>query len=274
MMRWHLRSLLIVSALLMTVGVSKGQFGMIDADLVYTPLPEACRLLDTRFDTRGALQPNQIRVLSVNQGLLAQGGASSDCGIPAPNTAQVAALVINLTSVGASGPGNIGIGPHRPSGALPPNISYLNFGTVPSALQNSVIIPVCTAMTPEGPCQPGEDFDVIARGSSVHLVGDVVGYFGQPTATPLDCEQMMTTQNVAHNANFGFNSPTCSAGFTAITPQYDMTDETGGKVTHVQASLNSLFIATDQTAFCGGRNESGGPLAVICALRCCRLPGK
>ncbi len=150
-------------------------FGDADTDLVFFPVTP-CRLFDTRLAV-GALSPGVVRTFGVNGApgspgnLSPQGGAASDCGVPV----DPAAVAVTLAAVTPSGAGNIRA---WAAGGAVPTASAINYSTALPALANTTIIPVCMG------CGTGIDIDLRSDASTVHAVGDVVGYFWFPNGLP------------------------------------------------------------------------------------------
>lgn len=142
--------------------------------LGYVPITP-CRLVDTRLiggSPGTPLQPalpQDFRVTASN--LSNQGGNAAGCGVPGTATS----AMLNFVAVTPTGPGNLGVWAY-PSPAPVTATSILNYGAVSGlhALANGIAIPTCDANT--ATCY--YDFTIVARGSSTHLVVDVVGYFG------------------------------------------------------------------------------------------------
>jgi hypothetical protein len=134
-------------------------------DLTYTPLTP-CRIIDTR-NAVGPLQPGVTRteVGYTATTFAGQGGASSNCGIPAG----VAALALNVVAVS---PANLGFIKLWPANAAQPNASTINYDPTTTNIASGTIVPVDGAnnnsFNAESPAQ-------------VQMVVDVVGYFAAPS---------------------------------------------------------------------------------------------
>lgn len=129
-----------------------------------------CRVIDTRSTSAGALRANTSRAFYMidKGGFTAQGGDSSDCGIPESATS----VHVNVTSAGATGNGNIRVYPY---GEAAPLASLVNFRTgVPVA--NAATIALCRNAS-------GTLCDKDVRFLSTvptDLVVDVMGYYEPP----------------------------------------------------------------------------------------------
>jgi hypothetical protein len=143
--------------------------GDVATDLVYTPVVP-CRIVDTRGGAGGKLMSRDTRNwLAANPGgsFVAQGGSSTNCGIPVKPSAVLANFTI----------ANTGAGPEFlaawPFNQPRPNASLMNWLSVGTQLANAAIVPLCTG----GGCTA--DFSVYASGSTDVIV-DVLGYFAAP----------------------------------------------------------------------------------------------
>jgi hypothetical protein len=203
--------------------------------------------------------------------------------VPDPRDGGVGAVVVNLAATEATGPGNIGIAPHDPAGGQPPNVSFLNFGPIAGlgALANMVIIPVCTTG-----CGQGEDMDLLARVSNVHLVGDLVGYFNAAQTTvagaatlagpALECSASFTYQPVAPHTGFRLFSPACAVDETLTASFYEFLDLTGAPLLQAAGIMINRFIPDPEGSkamLCQGMNQSDLMVQVGCGANCCGILG-
>jgi hypothetical protein len=135
------------------------------SDLTYTPLTP-CRIVDTR-NAVGPLQPGVTRTEAgyTATTFAAQGGASSNCGIPAG----VAALALNIVAVD---PANLGFIKLWPANAAQPNASTLNYDPTTMNIATGTIVRVDAANN--------NSFDAESP-AQVQMVVDVVGYFAAPS---------------------------------------------------------------------------------------------
>jgi PKD repeat protein len=123
-----------------------------------------CRLLDTRNGFGGILTSGEVRLLQV----------AGSCGVPT----SAKAVAVNLTTVSATGRGNLQFYPGDQSAGLTVT-SNLNFGT--SNRANNAILRLSS-----GGSVKVNPF--VASSGQVHLVMDVQGYFGdvvESGTTPL-----------------------------------------------------------------------------------------
>lgn len=116
---------------------------------------------------------------------MTQGGNSGGCGIPyGPATS----VIINLVAVAPTGPGNLRAWAVASPQPVAPLAAVMNFSTDMPVLANGVAVPICNPAATS--CLAG-DLRLQADVSSVHIVGDVVGYFRKldlPAAMPMGIE--------------------------------------------------------------------------------------
>jgi hypothetical protein len=102
--------------------------------------------------------------------------------------------------------------------------------------------------------------------AQTHLVGDIVGYFAPPVATPVQCVDTTITQVIQQNAGANFYSPSCPAGYTV----------TGGGCTSNSYATRLVSFKTEAVTnnqFCSYYNEAL-TTEVMAYARCCRIPGR
>jgi hypothetical protein len=164
---------------------SEGRLSIGDssADLIYTPVTP-CRVFDTRSSTAGILVGGTQRNFFINgtTGFPAQGGKSGGCGIPfGPATS----VLINFTAVTPTAGGDLRAWAVTSPQLEAPFAAIMNYSTDMFALANGVAVPICDPATTS--CTAG-DLRLQADWGSVHVVGDVVGYFRKldlPAAMPM-----------------------------------------------------------------------------------------
>jgi hypothetical protein len=158
-------------ACLLSLSAATLTFAQVDPPaLGYVPITP-CRVVDTRVIS-SPLQPAAPRDFRLTASDLSnQGGSATGCGIPGTATS----AMVNLVAVSPTGAGNLGVWAY-PSPPPTNKVAVLNYGSVAGlpALANGIAIPTCDATA--ATCF--YDFTIEARGSSTHLVVDVVGYFG------------------------------------------------------------------------------------------------
>jgi hypothetical protein len=153
-----MRSTLIVGALVLAGGMVEAQ-----TPLVFIPLPEPCRLVDSRdlvSYPAGPLVPGEVRPIDSNDA----------CGLPR----EAKGLLVNLTVTNAKGAGYLSV--LRPGGrtspAPIPTSSVLNF-TEGQTVANSAFT---FLGAPSGHSWDGS-FWLLAGGAGADLIVDVSGYY-------------------------------------------------------------------------------------------------
>jgi microcystin-dependent protein len=151
-------------------GVTFPELGESNRELVYTPV-SPCRIIDTRL-AGGSMGAGTTRPFNVTGGdMTSQGGSSTGCAVPfGPATV----AMINFVVADPGGAGNLRVWAYPDPN--PPGSSILNFGLPGSGLNiaNAVAIPICNPTLTPG-CF--FDFRVLADGSPLHVIADVVGYY-------------------------------------------------------------------------------------------------
>jgi len=180
--------------------LASAQLGSLSTDLVYTPVTP-CRIIDTRNAgaASGILAAGSTRgfVGWSSTNYASQGGATSNCNIPA-NT-DTAAIVVNFTVVSPSTAGFITA---YPSNVVQPLAASLNFIAADVKGNNAILkLNQTTGATTH--------LNIYTT-STTHLVADVVGYYARPVAlgalssdlvyTPVTPCRIMDTRNGAANA--------------------------------------------------------------------------
>jgi hypothetical protein len=195
-------------------------------DLVYTPITP-CRIVDTR-NAIGALAANTARGYDgyTTSTFVAQGGATSNCGIPN----NVAAIAVTATAVQPTASGFINL---YAGNTFAPNASTLSFAAGQFATATGAIVPVdattnnrFTALSPV----------------TVDLVIDAVGYFKRPgDATGLDivvnAQRTMRYQYNASAPNIIGGGATNTLGSSSV---YGVTIAGGGSATLHNCGDNGL----------------------------------
>lgn len=249
-------------------GLGTNALGDTQADLVFTPITP-CRIIDTRA-AGGPIAAATTRDFRVTgSGFAGQGGVAGSCGVP---NGPATAVVLNIVAVAPAGAGDLRL---TPFGTAVPTASIINYALPGSGLNvaNGLVAPICNPATTT--CTG--DFTIMADGSAVQVVADVMGYFAAPVATALDCTNVTLagtgTGNVANNTEFDFSSAAaCAAGYAAVSIacEYAGASPAGLALTQVGAP-GSLFYA------CIWRNQTGGALSgstFNTHTRCCRVPGR
>lgn len=188
--------------------LASAQLGSLSTDLVYTPVTP-CRIIDTRNagTSSGILAAGSTRgfVGWSATNYASQGGAASNCNIPA-NT-NTAAIVVNFTVVSSSTAGYITAYPSND--VVRPLAASLNFYAADVKGNNAILKLNQTGV--------GSQLNIYTT-STTHLVADVVGYYARPVAlgalssdlvyTPVTPCRIMDTRNA------GADSGMLAAGST------------------------------------------------------------
>jgi hypothetical protein len=221
------------------------------ADLVYTPVTP-CRIVDTRSvggAFAGGGETRSYHAFLTSGTFASQGGAASNCGIPA----NPGAAALNITVVGGSNFLTV-----WQYGVSQPTASTLNPRGTGEIGANGAIVPLCQPNCPF-------EFSVFAFGPQ--LVVDIVGYFKAPgppsvkyvdngdgtvtdNTTGLMWEKKLASSNAActsatqasRDARCQQNSYTWTV---ALTPY---TEPTGTLFSDFLEKLNDLKTANDGTA--------------------------
>jgi hypothetical protein len=171
-------------------------------DLVYTPVVP-CRILDTRSfgGTFGNGETRNYHAYLTSGTFATQGGAASNCGIPA-NPAAVALNITVLTTT--AGAGFITAWPFNVARPLAATLNYYAAG---QQVGNGALVPLC---------QPNcaAEFSIYSSGA-VDVITDVVGYFAAPVASALQCTQVASASTpIAVSSDTLVALPSCAAGYT------------------------------------------------------------
>lgn len=224
------------------------------SDLVYTPITP-CRIADSRIGFGGAV-PVAGTYNYLAHGLedygFQGGNDQSDCGMLSRTPA---AVVINVTVVGAAQPGFATI---YPSDAVRPTAASLNF-SAGDTLANMIIVKTAVS--------GASDFSLYSfTGSPTHYVVDLMGYFDEPAVTPLGCTTVTITRTISAGAASA-QTPACPATYTV----------TGGGVTATpstdMAFLGSRPHSSINGWYSGIANRGTNSFTADHFSRCCRVPG-
>jgi hypothetical protein len=174
-----------------------------------------------------------------------------------PIAAVVIVSVINTTSSGALQAWN--------GGTVLSGGAVLNWNAG-DRLTNTTVIPMDRTLAPFPGSGGKRDIAVFNNsGNPMDFVMDVVGYFNENTATPLDCvTATMVDANVATGTRV-FEAPACPAGYTV----------TGGGVdtgSNDNMIMNASSPSTNTSWFTSLTN-TGATRTFTFYSRCCRVPG-
>ena len=222
--------------------------GDIDKDLVYTPITP-CRLVDTRL-AGGVVLAGSTRDFGAYgyPDFVRFGGSSTDCGLAAE---RMTTAVINITAVlpDAGGfatayAGNLGARP------LASSVNY----TAGGVTNNSVMVNI-------NPVGATPDWKLYSSATS-HFVADIVGFYDNPYASPLQCVNTSSTQVTlgVGASNVGV-APACAAGYTRTSTNCRL-GEYGAHIVGIDDSQ------------CFAKNDSASVTTMSVSARCCRVPGR
>lgn len=247
---------------------SQLKLGPADTDLIFMATAGPCRVFDSRFGP-GPLQPalaRQIFAWSDNpsyswasdQGGTGTAGTGNCAGTVFPGTgpASVVAIVtvVNTTSTGALQAWNGGT--TLEAGA----VIVWNPGDRAS---NTTVIPMNRFIAAYPNSGAKRDLGVFNNSpNSIDVVVDVVGYFIQNKATPLDCSVVLDSGFSLDPGSTALRTaPSCASGFTAIA---------GLPAT----AIFGVYTGTITQTTCRINNTTGATVTGLrCDALCCRVPG-
>jgi hypothetical protein len=220
-------------------------------DLVYTPLTP-CRMFDTRV-AGGALAAQVTRTFDADGGnFSAQGGSATGCDVPF-GVARAIAITLTVTAPAAWGWLTAwGLG-------AMPVASVLNY-SANQTVANTTILPIVPGA--------GNDFSLNSSATG-HYLGDVVGYFAAPAATPLDCTEVEGASTAVATGAWTSLYADCPVGRT-VTGGGWYSSETGPN--YMGVLINSLPFGNSWRIRV--YNSSSGPRSVSPFAVCCRIPGR
>ncbi|MDQ3493970.1 MAG: hypothetical protein M3485_00180 [Pseudomonadota bacterium] len=221
--------------------------GSPSVDLVYTGVVP-CRLFDTRV-AGGAIAAEETRDFNsfTTTDFTAQGGAASDCGIPA----SASVVVVNVTAIR---PTTVGFLTVFPFASPKPFAASVNF-IVNAENGNELLVKQTMGQAFQ--------FSVFAKNES-HVAGDVAGYFAAPMATALECVQVAGSPvSILPGATGTALAQVCPSGFTGTSTRCEQNFGIDAVI---------LSITSDSCTFL---NLSLTNTATAVAVRdCCRVPGR
>ncbi len=229
------------------------KLGLPGSDLVYTPMTP-CRIVDTRI-AGGPIAAGGVRgfVAFTATDFTAQGGDTSNCGIPA----NISAITVKITATNPSLNGYLTVYPSNEARPLASSLNYI-VGVDTSNESHFRL------------CRPGcpTQFTVFSFAQS-NIVIDVNGYFMEPVATPLDCTMAQQTGNLDLLSGLQTRSVSCPAGYTATG------GGCGGPLGISVSNSQPLLTAGQPT---GWSCDLVGSLLSVLSYQvnatCCRLPGR
>lgn len=257
-------------------GATTAKLGTVNTDLVFVPVSPPCRIVDTRNTGLGISAGTQRPFYFYSDGTpsswSSQGGDAGGVATACPATTSTSAggtlgnvppyaVMANITAVNTTAAGNFIAWGGSP-GAIP-NTSVLNWDHAGTIIANTTVIPW------GGRSGGSLDFTVRYNGPSgfSDVVVDVMGYFVENAATPLDC----TTATASGPINIGTGSDTtisyatCPTGYT----------RTGGYCNGgASTGTSGIYIVETGAAACVFRNLGGASATGNAISQCCRVPGR
>lgn len=231
------------------------------SDLVYT-MVTPCRIVDTR-NAGGRMTAGETRSFSSSgASFVAQGGAASDCAMPA----DASAVVLNIVAVTPDTDGYMTVYPY---GVTRPNAASLNYHAGRVAANEIIARQVLG--------QP-QDFSVYTY-AGADLVIDVAGYFMAPHATALDCVQVRSNPvSIPRNIvpYIEFSTPNCPAGYSLTGGGCRAVDPQAARGLYFVSFGKSPASFTDSYQ-CHAQhvNDTGtAPSQAVAEGICCRVPGR
>lgn len=240
-----------------------------DGDLVFVATAGPCRVWDSRFGMGplGAYAAQQVYGYSYfagypwssgdSQGGTGTAGSGNCAGTVYPATPPVSVVatvvVVNTTSTGAlrawNGGTTLTVG----------GILGWNAGDV---LSNTTVIPMNRSIAAYPGSGVKRDFGLYNNSpNAIHTIVDVVGYFIENQATPLDCTYVNgTATSIPASSSIFVSTPACPAGYTAVSAQTSLG--------------NGLYTSTLSINGCRLGNLTGVASPGWCDVLCCRVPGR
>jgi hypothetical protein len=232
------------------------QLGNINEDLIYVPVTP-CRVFDTRFSAvPGPIPANGILTvpIGVASTYAPSGGSDTVCGLGGLATNNnFAAAVINLAAW-SQDTNLYGYVTAYPANTTVPTAATLNFGATPGDIRSTLATVKLN----------NNLLSIQVKGTSAHLIGDIVGYYSRPRGTNLACSNPPeTTLSVAPGVLATLAIPAC-----ATTNSYS---SIGGYCYTDGAEM--LSYAGAQGGECKMKNMGVTPANIVAGRRCCGVPG-
>ena len=203
-------------------------------------------MLDTRV-AGGAIAANTTRSFDVTavSDYSFQGGNASNCGVG--DQGSFAAAVINFTVVTPSAAGYITA---FPFGAPQPLAATVNY-TAGDVRGN-----VATVKLDQGASANEVSIYSFAE---THVVGDIIGYFRNPSLPQTECVVTATTDTpVAAGGTANSVAPVCAAGYAQSS-------------TNCESSSWDMAIVYFKSGTCSARNSGASGATLRSSRTCCRV---
>ncbi len=218
-------------------------------DLVFVPI-SPCRIIDTRL-AGGQIAANTVRSFDVTavSDYSFQGGAANNCN-GAGAVGSFAAAAINFTVVSPAADGYITAFPFLGTQPLAATVNY----TAGDIRGNYSVVKLDQGAS-------ANELSVYSF-AQTHLVADIVGYYINPQATPLDCQD---TTAVAVTVAAGATS---NAVASACPATYIQT------ATNCESSTWQMPFVYFKGGVCSAQNNSAATATLRASRTCCRTPGR
>ncbi len=223
--------------------------GDTNQDLVYNPITP-CRIVDTRNTAAGAIAGNGSRsfIAAGVSSFTNQGGSVTHCGM---NAEAPTAVALNVTVVS---PASGGFATVYPFGTSRPETASVNYA-IGQIINNAIITPIPTPTA-------SSDFTIYSF-AQAHYVVDIVGYFDNPRASPVECiNTALTTLSIpAGGTNIVSASVACPSGY-------------GDAGVNCESNSWDMPLVSVSGNACSARNNGSTAASLSASRRCCRIPGR
>lgn len=229
--------------------VTAALLGDAASDLVYVPVTP-CRILDTRVTgtpiaANGTLDVDVTAVSNYSF----QGGDASNCG-GVGAAGSFAAAAINFTVVTPGAAGYITAYPYLVTRPLAATVNY----TAGDIRGNFAVVQL-----DQGASAPEMTIYSFAQ---THVVADIVGYYINPQATALQCQDTANSiTSVAAGATTNVVAPACPSGYTMTA-------------TNCESGSWQMPFVFQHAGTCSAQNNSASAAELRASRTCCRVPGR
>ena len=247
--------------------VMSKDIGSSTEDLTFHPWTP-CRYVDTRF-VGGKISGSRGFDLSLNGSTYGGVAGCAPTTLAGVNENQFGAMAMNITITDTSTAGAPGFAAARPVGstALTSLVNWYTAGTAVTDANAAIV-----QMDQSGSL---DEFEIVTSGA-VHVIIDLFGAFTSPTATPLDCQDVVASAAIPAAGTLFLSSAACATGYTRTS---------GGQCQHT-GNYNQVVLSKTGNNLSSGPTNSGAN-AAACAfynltgtaftgyinVTCCRIPG-
>lgn len=249
----------LIFTFLMAIGFvspSYAQLGNPLEDLIYVPVTP-CRVFDTRFKMNpGPIPANGTFTTPI--GVAATygpaGGSNTECGLGGLTSGNnFAAAVINLAAW-SQDTNLYGYVTAYPANTPVPNAATLNFGATPGDIRSTLATVKLNSNV----------LSIEVKGTSAHLIGDIVGYYSRPRGTNLNCSNPPVATLLVQPGVLGrLDIPAC-----ATTNSYG-----GGSTTPYCTTDGTDMVTYGANNQCAMKNMGSTAATITAGRRCCGIPG-